>query len=521
MTAPRDQAPSRSRHGSLPVSDPFPPPGPSDDPRSLDRALRVALQQHGDRLAVSDPGVALSYRELDQQARQLAAGLPAAATGDRLRVGITLGNTAHFVLAYLAVLRAGAVPFLLDAATGPAALAAVVHECGLDLLLQEPEAAPLPDSRAARWPGAGAALATGPRRRPALRADTAVCRFTSGSTGTPKCIEFSAAAVLRAAANWTLGTGLTGQDRVLSLASPANGLAFNTALNPLLLAGGQLHLERGLPTAGRAARALQRTRATRLVAFPALYESFVRRPVAPDAFTSLRMAVSSAAPLRSDTRQAFTELSGVALIDYYGAAETGPLTFAGTDRQSGLGLPLPGVEIRAGSCASETAPIEVRSESMGSGYLNAPGAFAERMTPDGYYRTGDAGFLGPTGLHLTGRTDRVVNVGGRKVDANAVEAALDGLTGVRDAVVLEVPDQHGAGTVAAVFEADTPVALATVHAHVADRLAAYQIPSLIRTLPALPRGSTGKVRTAQLAALFEPTSADAPQEHSGGPRDDH
>ncbi|GLZ29303.1 hypothetical protein Lesp02_14930 [Lentzea sp. NBRC 105346] len=440
------------------------------------------LRRHGDRVAVSDGETTLTYRELADAVRSARLPIPAV---ERPRVGLCAGNSTAYVVRYLALLHAGCVPFLIDRATGPQDLDAIVADCGLDLLLHEENVTTFT-----------------PHQRPDLHADTEVCRFTSGSTGRPSCIEFSGHAVHRAAVNWVDGTKLTGDDRIACFATLANGLAFNTSLLAAFLVGAQLHLGRGLPTAGRVARMLDGCGATRLVGFPALYESLVRR--GQRSLGALRLAISSAAPLSPEVKAAFTELTGVPVHNYYGAAEAGPLTFATEPlTDPGLGRPLPGVSLRAGT-PGEPAPIEVRSESMGTRYLNAPGLLESRLTDDGHYRTGDLGYLDGGSLVLTGRTSHMVNVGGRKVDAVEVASVLRDAPGVEDAVVLEVADRHGAPALGAVL-AGSPDAT-EVRRYAATRLAPHQVPALVRTVPLIPRGSTGKPATAQLRRMFETTS---------------
>ena len=464
----------------------------------LTDVMTEALRAHGDRPAVADRHTTLGYRELDragsEQATALRALLPA---GDRPRVGIRAGNSVAYLVTYLAVLKAGAVPFLIDRAAGPQETAVIQEDCGLDLLVHEEDA-----------PGAvlGPLLLsrfTARRERPDLHDDTEVCRFTSGSTGRPSCIEFRGRAVRQAAANWAEGTGLSGADTILCFASLSNGLAFNTSLLSAFLVGARLHLGSGLPTAGAVTRMLADSGATRLVGFPALYESLVRRPADPGAHRHLRVAVSSAAPLRPETKKEFVERTGVPLQNYFGVAEAGPLTFAADPlTDPGLGRPLPGVRLRAGT-PGEPGAVEVRSESMGTRYLNAPGVLEGRTGADGYYRTGDLGYLADGSLVLTGRSSQVINVGGRKVDAVEVAEALRAAEGVRDAVVLEVPDRHGDATLAAVLVADPGLDPAGPRRHLAATLAAYKTPSLMRVVPEIPRGSTGKPLTAALRRLFD------------------
>lgn len=474
--------------------------------------MTQTLREHADRLAVADRHTRLTYRELDQvsteQAQALRAVLP---DGDRHRIAIQAGNSVAYVTAYLAVLKSGGVPFLIDRLSGPRETAAIQQDCGLDLLIHEHD---IPVSA-----GAVPSGVLGPLRlsrsstgdRPQLHDATEVCRFTSGSTGRPSCIEFSGRAVERAAVNWAHGSGLSGDDTIMCFASLSNGLAFNTSLLSAFALGARLHLAGGLPTAGTVTRLLALSRATRLVGFPALYESLVSRPLDPQPFPHLRTAISSAAPLRAQTKREFTEATGVPLLNYFGVAEAGPLTCAVDPlADPGLGKPLPGVRLRAGT-TGQPGPVEVLSESMGTRYLNAPGVLEGRTGPDGYYRTGDLGHLVDGSLVLTGRASQVINIGGRKVDAVEVSEALRGAEGVLDAVVLEVPDRHGGSALAAVLLADPGLDLAGPRRHLAASLAPYKTPSLMRVVSQIPRGSAGKPATAALRRLFDtPKTAETP-----------
>jgi acyl-CoA synthetase (AMP-forming)/AMP-acid ligase II len=475
-----------------------------DDAVLID-VITEALHQHGDQLAVADRRLSLSYRELDQassaEASALRSLLP---TGDRLRVGIRAGNSVAYVVAYLAILKADGVPFLMDQASGNRETAAIQQDCGIDLLIHEEGTAPDTGTPCGTVAHLLLSRFGGRAGRPELDSETEVCRFTSGTTGRPCCIEFRGRAVARAAENWIEGTNLSGGDSILCFASLSNGLTFNTSFLSAFLVGTQLHLGSGLPTAATVSRMLTASAATRLVGFPALYESVVRRSAALEGeFRRLRMAISSAAPLRPETKQEFMDHTGVPLYNYFGTAETGPLTFA-TDplTDPGLGKPLPGVWLRAGTPAQHEV-IEARSESMGTRYLNAPGVLESRTTSDGYYRTGDVGYLEDGSLVLAGRTSQIINVGGRKIDAVEVAEVLRSAAGVADAVVLEVSDQHGSPALAAVLAASPQLDLAGPRQYLAERLASYKVPSLMRIVAEIPRGSTGKPALAVLRHMFE------------------
>ncbi|WP_406199788.1 acyl--CoA ligase [Kitasatospora sp. NBC_01560] len=469
----------------------------------LPDVFTAVLARHGGRVAVTDADGSIDYAGLAGRARAAADRLAAhGVPGERLRVGLYATNSVDYVVGYLATLFAGAVPFLADSAFGPFELSRIAEDCGLDLLIHAPGAdvRSLVDEGLPDEGEFGALTVSRVRRydapRPQLLGDTEVCRFTSGSTGRPNCIEFSGAAVSAAAANWAEGTGLSADDRIACFAALSNGLAFNTSLLAAFLPGASLHLAHGLPTASRVVRLLESTAATRLVAFPALYESIVRR--APtEGFAAVRTAISSGAPLRESVREEFTRLTGVPINNYYGVAEAGPLTYAADGAGGGLGAPLPGVHL-----LTEERGIRVRSESMGSRYLNAPGVFEERVDDEGYYHTGDQGHLTDNTLHLTGRTSRLVNVGGRKIDPIEIAEVLRAAPGVLDAVAFEADNQHGEPTLAAVVAVEDGVSAQSVRAHCTATLPSFKVPGILRLVDRIPANSIGKPSVERLRRLL-------------------
>lgn len=465
------------------------------------------LARHGDRVAVTDADGSLGYAELADRAHAAADRIARYdVRGERLRVGLYATNSADYVVGYLAVLFAGAVPFLADSAFGPFELSRIAEDCGLDLLIHARNAdvrtvgeGSLADESLTNEGEFGALAVSRVRRydvpRPRLLDDTEVCRFTSGSTGRPNCIEFSGAAVHAAAANWANGTGLSSEDRIACFAALSNGLAFNTSLLAAFLPGASLHLSHGLPTSSRVVRLLESTAATRLVAFPALYESIVRRSP-EEGFVAVRTAISSGAPLRETVREEFTRLTGVPIHNYYGVAEAGPLTYAADGSGSGLGAPLPGVRLLA-----DEQGIRVRSESMGSRYLNAPGVFEERVDDEGYYHTGDQGHLLDGALHLTGRTSRLVNVGGRKIDPIEIADVLRAASGVLDAAAFEAENQHGEPTLAAVVAVEPGVTAQSLRTHCAATLPPFKVPGILRLVDRIPANSIGKPSIERLRRM--------------------
>lgn len=457
-------------------------------------AMAESLDRHRGRTAIVGTE-RFSYEELGERIHA-AAGL----LREPRHVGFCLGNRPEYVILYFATLFAGRLPLLLDANFNTGEIESIRTDCGLDALVMERAKAETLDI-----PGKGEPVPFGDavvlplsRMEPrfASRPNTEVCRFTSGTTGRPKCLEFSGHAVVSAARNWVLGTGMTAEDRTLCLAALSNGLAFNTSLLSTFLAGGEIHFLKGAPLTRPVARRIEESGITRLVAFPTLYRNFVA-PGGPDrpAMASLKHAISAGAPLWPDVREEFRNRYGLDISDYYGIAETGPVTFErDASHHAGLGQPLPGAEIRIAE-----GEVLVRTASMASGYLNHPGLFEQRVDAQGFYCSGDRGRLVDGRLHLVGRTQDHINVAGRKIDPTEIVAVVSALDGVSDAIAFPDEDLNREALVHLVVVASNgEVTKGMVAEACRSRLAPWKVPGRISFVQEIPRTGIGKPRIAVL-----------------------
>jgi len=489
---------------------------------AIERAMAAALERHADRPAVMGADGAWSYADLrariEAAARAFDEVLAADGPPGRRHVGFRLANRPEYVSLYFGALEAGHLPLLLDVSFNRGEVEAIRHDCGLDALVvdrSQLDALELSDHREPVECGGGVTIV--PLERTAApahspRSSTRVCRFTSGTTGRPKCIEFRGEAVVAAAENWVRGTGMTGRDRTLCLAALSNGLAFNTSLLSTFLAGGELHFLSGPPLTRVVARKVSEAAITRLVAFPVLYRNFTRPSgehvgFAVSDLASLEHAISAGAPLLPEVREAFRDRYGLDISDYYGIAETGPCTFErDPSHHKGLGEPLPGVEIRIAA-----GEVLVRTASMASGYLNAPGLFEERLDADAFYRSGDRGRLVDGRLHLVGRTSDHINVAGRKIDPVEVADVVRGLAGVTDAIAFPDEDlnREAAVHLVVVARGDAAPDRRAVIAACRRRLAHYKVPGLVSFVDEIPRNGIGKPRIALLRERLRARSSNA------------
>jgi acyl-CoA synthetase (AMP-forming)/AMP-acid ligase II len=157
--------------------------------------------------------------------------------------------------------------------------------------------------------------------------------------------------------------------------------------------------------------------------------------------------------------------------------------------------------------SGEIGEIQVRSESLMSGYL--PAEETAESFSDGWYRTGDVGYVEPDGwLHLTDRSKEMIKVRGFQVDPAEVEGVLLGHAAVLDCAVFGVPDPVNGESIIAAVTLDTAVDPDALIAHVAARLASYKKPSEVLVVDEIPRLPSGKALRRMLKERYGRASVD-------------
>jgi long-chain acyl-CoA synthetase len=470
----------------------------------LFKALAEALAAHPESVIGNLANLTTGTQVLDESVgkrRQLAQSLPR----ERARVAVIRRNSPGYVSDLLAVLGEGHIPFLMDPSLGPVELARLFTDCGIDAVLHDESVRLAQTQETADCLGARLSLTTDPAEpAPELHPDTELCRLTSGSTRTPGCVEFSGSAVLAAAEGWRAASGFGPADRVLCFAGLYNGLGFNAALIPGILCGVSLYLPSGLPAASNIRRHMAEIDPTVLVAFPAAYDGLATSGRSTLDLYSLRLALSSAARLSTETSSVLTA-HGIRIADYYGIAETGPLTF-NPDPQpgGGQGFPLPGVSLRFDGDEPNSGRLLARSRSMGTRYLNYPGMLEERITESGHYRTNDQGSLTDRGeLRLGDRLDDSLSIGGKKVSVAEVEELLTSHPDVTAcAVAVVTPPDGGHPFLGAVLVGTQVPDVVAIRRYCMARAAPFKVPERVVVVPEIPRNGAGKVQRAAVAKLL-------------------
>src|SRR6185437_5029531 len=237
--------------------------------------------------------------------------------------------------------------------------------------------------------------------------------------------------------------------------------------------------------------------------------------------SSLRYIMWGATPVNAHVAEVVTRRTGVSWLPAYGTTELpviacNPIEDARLDT---VGRPVPGVDLRVVSLETgepvgpgEVGEIQARSASLMAGYLPAD-ATGEAIR-DGWYRTGDVGWLDAGGwLRITDRLKEMIKVRGFQVAPAEIETVLHGHPAVKDCAVFGVPDgANGEAVIAAVAargpieDHETTEVAADLAARVGQQLASYKRLSRVVFVNDIPRLPSGKVLRRVLKERYGCTS---------------
>lgn len=221
----------------------------------------------------------------------------------------------------------------------------------------------------------------------------------------------------------------------------------------------------------------------------------------------LKIVRSITAPLSPVQAGRFRDKFGVLVLNSYGQTELGGEVVGwsaadarewGETKLGSVGRPLPGIDVTIGD-----HEVLVRTPTTAARKIDP--AFLDRLTEEGWFRTGDLGWFDEDGfLWLDGRVSDMINRGGLKVFPGTVEDVLVAAAGVREAAVVGIPDDRlGEVPWAFVVRLSDGVREDDLIAWCRERLTPYRVPVRVVFVDQLPRNEVGKVVKRELAALAD------------------
>jgi len=466
-------------------------------------------------------------------AAQLAAGLR---PGDRVAI-LDKNSPAHLVTA-LACLRAGTVLVPVNFRLAAPEARHLISDARARLLLAGAEFRPVADAIQADLPSvaktvvvggdgdqyerwlAGASLSARPPRP--IGGACFLQLYTSGTTGDPKGALHTGAGLTAQALSRGAALGAR-PDNVWMAALPVFHMGALGWVLAALYHGACVVLVRDIDPPALLEDIIGRP-VTHVVLAPALLSEFLKVPgVASRDYSHVQALVYTASPIQPPLLRRCLETFPVPFFQLYGMTEASVISLLG-DREhrdaghprrlASAGKPLPGVEVEIADPGSgewlgpgQVGEVWVRSRQVMLGYWTSAEPDTSAITPDGWLRTGDAGYLDDDGyLYLTGRFKDMYITGGSNVYAAEVERVLAGHPGVAEAAVIGVPDD-ALGEVGLAFlipAARTSIDKPDVLRHCHEHLAAYKCPARLVIVGDLPRNAVSKVVKEKLREQARP-----------------
>ncbi|MGN6473116.1 MAG: AMP-binding protein [Mycobacteriales bacterium] len=486
--------------------------------------VREAATAAPDKAALVAGSTTVTWAELDQQVDRCAGGLHAGGHPTGSRVGILLPNSVEFAVAYFGVLRAGLVAVPLNTGYTAIELGYQLADAEVRLVMTDAERAGiLRDAREATalvvddaqggWEqllAAGEGLAV--PDPPTGGEDLAVLLYTSGTSGRPRGAMLSHRALL---ANLEQLASIdppvvAADDRVLLVLPLFHVYGLNAGLGMVAKTGATGVLaERFDPVETLAL--VRDQHVSGIVGAPPMYVAWSMLPDLGDSLSSVRLALSGAAPLPAAVLSAVLEASGHHIFEGYGLTETAPVLTTTLCSQvakpSSVGRPVPGVDLRIDveadvedddESADDPGEVVVRGANLFSGYWPDGSGGPD---DEGWFRTGDIGYLDADGdLFLVDRTKDLIIVSGFNVYPREVEEALLEHPDVAEVAAIGVPHPYTGETVKVlvVRRAGSSPSAEDLIDYAAGRIARFKCPTAVEFVDELPHSLAGKVARGRL-----------------------
>ncbi|CAI5443173.1 unnamed protein product [Caenorhabditis angaria] len=249
--------------------------------------------------------------------------------------------------------------------------------------------------------------------------------------------------------------------------------------------------------------------ATVMMGVPTFYSRLLNSPnFTKDVFKDIRVFLSGSAPLSLATIEDFQKHTGHVILERYGMTEAGVMTtnpLNGVRKAGTVGPAVSGVGLRI----AKNGGIEVKTNAIFAGYWKNAKKTAEEFTEDGWFKTGDVGFVDEDGyLTIGGRSKDMVITGGLNVYPKELEDFIDTLPFVEESAVIASPHpDFGEAVVAVVVPNDKSVNHKEFEQKLIGimkkKVANYKVPKRVILLDSLPRNHISKIQKKELRDTYK------------------
>jgi long-chain acyl-CoA synthetase len=505
---------------------------PSTEIANLADIVRVHAAERPDAVALYVGDDRITFAQLDERSSRAAQAFKAAGVGFGDRVAFIEKNCAEYFDVSFGLAKLGAVSIAVNWRLAPPEMLQIIEDAQAQIVVVGFEffgnveaiedklgvRAVVAVGNHARWPEFTDWISTHPAEDPGVitgPSDVCFQLYTSGTTGPPKGVILSNDNLFGGVVGVTDQWRFTENSVNLAVMPMFHIAGAGWATVGLYLGCSNVLMRDVDPSA--ILEAIPRQGITNAFLVPAVIQFLLATHGVDDTdFSTLRAIVYGASPIADDVLVHAMKRFGCEFIQVYGMTETtGAVTqLEGVDHDPknrpdllrSCGKPYPWVEVRIVDSNGEDVPraavgeLWIRSRQNMLGYWNKPDATAATVTPDGWLKTGDAGYLDDEGyIYLFDRVKDMIVTGGENVYPAEVENVLMEHPGIDDVAVIGVPDpKWGEAVKAIVVSAGANPAKSDIIAFARERLTGYKLPKSVDFVTSLPRNPSGKLLKREL-----------------------
>ncbi|HEX7933401.1 MAG TPA: long-chain fatty acid--CoA ligase [Paraburkholderia sp.] len=529
---------------------------------SVAELLEEAFREHCDKPAFVCMGKEISYGDLDALSRKLAAWFQSKGLARGARVAIMMPNVLQYPVAIAAILRAGYVVVNVNPLYTPRELEHQLKDSGAEAIVllenfavtlqaivrntavKHVVVAAMGDLMGVKgavvnfvvrqvkkmvpvWSLPGhvkfnTAIAEGARQsfKPVQQGpdDVAFLQYTGGTTGVAKgatLLHRNLIANVLQSEIWLdpVRAGRADiQQFITVVALPLYHVFALTVCGLLTIRTGGLGVlipnPRDIPGM---IKALEGYPITTIPAVNTLYNALLNSPEFHKLdFSKLIAANGGGMAVQEAVAKRWFEHTHTPIIEGYGLSETSPCVTCNpvtvTEYSGTIGLPLPSTEVSIRDDDGAEVPLGqpgeicIRGPQVMAGYWNRPDETAKVMTPDGFFKSGDVGFMNERGfVKIVDRKKDMILVSGFNVYPNEIEDVVAKLPGVFEVAAVGVPDPHSGEAVKLfVVRKDEALTDADILSYCKEQLTGYKRPKIIEFRTELPKSNVGKILRREL-----------------------
>jgi amino acid adenylation domain-containing protein len=509
--------------------------------QTLTQLFNAQVERTPNVVAIRFDDRELTYRQLNQQANQLAHYLQSLGVRPETPVGICVDRSFEMVVALMAVLKVGAAYVPLNPANPKERIAFMLEDSRIPVLLTQRQllkALPENTAKVVCLDSDRDRIAQQPDHNPTNMAtpdNLVAVLYTSGSTGQPKGVMVEYKGFLNLCLWYKHHCPVSEESRVLLIIPFTFDAAFKNIIAPLL-SGGQLILTSAdYYDVARLLDIIEKQQVTVINTTPSLMHPIIElaaignyKALSSLEYVSLGGESMAIQKLRHWLNSPYCKCK---LIHLYGPSECSDIASChSVDREQAnlletvpVGKPIDNSRIYLLDKNDNLQPIGIPGElsvagpTLARGYISRPELTAERFAPDPYgsqggriYRTGDLAKWLPEGnLQFIGRIDNQVKIRGIRIELGEIEAALRQHPEIRDVAVIAREDVPGIKRLVAYVVANENHLIASQLRGLAkQKLPDYMVPSAFVMMPALPLTSNGKLDRRALPVPDERSDLD-------------